>query len=383
MCNVYTKHTNHLCDDVIFQHFDSEYRQIQNEINSIRPLFLVVDFEVYLKSKIIELQMKQAVDANSDHEDYFVDDGLCSSTERKDEYSQMEPMSKRKSLANDSKASVYFTPAESIDQNQLQLSPIHINYIRENLDSYMGYMKPAPSTARKLFFQQRQMCSADDDGAEPTTSRTFEQTYSNRRTSIDDDSSETESAIMIATENDSSNEDNCAAKPNIDYIPMNIFCKRKSKICGDSRDLYYSLENVFETKSPPVQLINDLTVDETSTSASDNCTADDENMNKDWATNGKVTPEKEIPTSENQSGSTSRQCLNHVVESETDFNELYASNSLPNIKRTVSALAEVHCSKDYNGTHVILAIEPSNTQKQSNGFGLNAADENKQIIESA
>lgn len=335
--------------------------------------------------------MKQASDASSDHEDYFFDDGLCSSTERKGVYSQMEPMSKRKSLANESKASVYFTPTESIDQAQLQLSPIHINYIRENLDSYMGYMKPAPSTARKLFFQQQQMYSADNDGAEPTTSRTFEQTYANRRTSIDDDSSETESAIMITTENDSSNEDNCAAKPNIDYIPMNIFCKRKSKICGDSRDLYYSLENVFETKSPPAQLINDLTVDETSdvqlsSSASDNCTADDENINKDWATNGKVTPEKEISTNGNRSGSTSRQCLNHIVESETDFNELYASNSLPNIKRTISALAEVHCSKDYNGAHVILAIEPSNTQKQfslNDGFSLNDADESKQTIETA
>lgn len=307
----------------------------------------------------------------------------------------MEPISKRKSLANDSKASVYFTPTDSIDQNQLQLSPIHINYIRENVDSYMGYMKPAPSTARKLFFQRRQMHSADDDAAAAAMSfKPLEKIYSNGCAGAgigdDDDISETESSIMIATENDSSNEDNCAAISHADYIPMNILCKSRSKIHCDSKDLYYSLENVFDTPPPHARFTNDLAIDESSdlqmsnSSASDNCIVDDENTNTDW-TNGKVTPEKEISSTQNGSMSIitkpSGLILNQV-DSEPDFNELYPSSSLPSIKRTISALAEVHYSKDYNGTRVILGIDPPNTQPSMSNE-IEAADAHLKMNETA
>lgn len=337
--------------------------------------------------------MKHADDRSSDHGDYYVDDGLYSTMGRRGIYNQMEPISKRRSVANESKASVYFTPTDSIDQTQLQLSPIHINYIRENVDSYMGFMKPAQSTARKLFFQQRQMYSADDDAATAMTFRTLERTYSNGCANTigdDDDISETESSIMIATENDSSNEDNCAAKLHKDYIPMNIMCKSKSKIACDSKDFYYSLENVFDTPPPQARLTNDLAIDESSdvqmsnSSASDNCMVDDENTNTDWA-NGKVTPEKEISNTKNGSMSIitnpSGRFLYHV-DSGADVNELYPSSSLPNIKRTISALAEVHYSKDYNDTHVSLAIDPPDTQPQKS-IGLEDADAHRKMAESA
>lgn len=335
-----------------------------------------------MKSKIIELEASQVDDKSSDQGECYVGDGLNSLVEHNGIYSQLESISKRKNMANDSKASVYFTPSDSIDPNQLQLSPIHINYIRENLDSYMGCMKPPPLTPRQLFFQQRQIHSADDDGAVPMTSRMLVQTYTNDCAGAivnDDDSSETESTIMIGAENDSSNEDNCATKPHTDYIPMNILCKNASKIRCDSKDLYYSLENVFDTKSSPIQLSNDLTVDEVSdvqtsnSSASDNCIVGDEHTNTDW-TNGKVTPEKEITTNTNPS--TSRRYV-HRVDSAVDFNEMYPSSSLPNINRTISALAEVHCSKDYNGSQT---IEPTNTQ-QSTTVNVNNANGGNRMIE--
>lgn len=341
-----------------------------------------------MKSKIVELQKKHADekdDEHAEHTDYYTGGGLYSSTSRKALYHQMEPISKRMSVANDSKASLYFTPTDSIEQTQLQLSPIHINYIRENLDSYSGCMKPAPLTARKLFFQRRLMHSADDDAADAAESMQFrplEQTYSNGCASAtidDDDLSETESTIMIANENDSSNEDNCASQPHSDYIPMNILCKKKSRIRSDSKDLYYSLENVFDMKPPQIiKLTNDLTNGETSdvqlsnSSASDNCIVDDDN-NADWP-NGKNTPEKEIATTTNSSmshlihSSQSGRSLNDA-DATANLNELYPSSSLPNIKR-ISALADVHCSKDYNGTHVILTVESTDAEEQSNAFGL-------------
>lgn len=330
-----------------------------------------IDFEVYLKSKIVELQLKHGGDKDSDHGDYYVDDGPCSSTEGKGIYSQMEPISKRKSIANESKASVYFTPTESIDQTQLQLSPIHINYIRENagMDAFAGCIKPPPLIARKLFFQ----------------SMTFRSLEKNRRGSAiadDDDLSETESTIMITTEND--------AMPHTDYIPMNILSKCTANIRSDSKDMYYSLENVFDAKTSPMQSVNGRTTDESSdvhlsnSSASDSCNVEDEITNTDWA-NGKVTPEKDFSTTKNRSmspltsPSPCEQYLNRV-DSEDDFNELYPSSSLPNIKRTISALAEVHCSKDFNGTHAIVAIEPSDTQ-QSKAVTMNGAVKNDQMIE--
>lgn len=283
-------------------------------------------------------------------------------------------------MANDSKASVYFTPTDSIDQTQLQLSPIHINYIRENMDSYASCMRPGPSTARQLFFQQRQTHSVDEAGtSDPMTFRTLKQTYLNgcgNEIVDDDDVSETESTVMIGTtENNSSNEDNCATQAHIDYIPMNILSNRPPKQRCDSKDLYYSLENVFDAKPSHVQPINDLTVDESSdvqmsnnSSASDNCIVDDEHRNTDW-TDGKVTPEKDIPTNAIQSisilsnPSSGVHRYVHRIDSEPDFNELYPSSSLPNIKRTISAQVEVHCSKDHNGSHVSLVMEPSNTHQ--------------------
>lgn len=248
------------------------------------------------------------------------------------------------------------------------------------MDSYASYMRPGPSTARQLFFQQRQTHSVDDAGAtDPMTFRTLKQTYLNgcgNEIVDDDDVSETESTVMIATtENNSSNEDNCATQAHIDYIPMNILCDRPSKQRCDSKDLYYSLENVFDANQSNVQPINDLTVDESSdvqmsnnSSASDNCIVDDEHRNTDWS-NDKVTPEKEITTNANQSmsiltnPSSSVHRYVHRIDSEPDFNELYPSSSLPNIKCTISALVEVHYSKDHNGSHVSLDMEPSNTHQ--------------------
>lgn len=351
----------------------------------------LADIEVYLKSKIVELQKEHADEGCSEHGDYYVGDGLYSSTGRKSIYNQMEPISKRKSMANDSKASVYFTPTESIDHQstQLQLSPIHINYIRENMDAYVGCARPTAASARKLFFQQRQMHSADDEVIDPMTFGSLKAHSNGFANTIadDNDESDTESTIMIATaENDSSNEDNCAARSRNDYIPMNILCRNATKHRCDSKDMYYSLENVFDAhpsnaineRSQHRPLTNDLTVGESSdvqtsnSSASDNCIVDDEQQNTDW-TNGKVTPEKEI-----SSGANGR--YGYRVDSDPNFNELYPSSSLPIISRTISASAEVHCSEDSNESHISLDIELPSKPKTAE---LNAVNQCNGIIESA
>lgn len=287
---------------------------------------------MYLKSKIDELKKKHADDRYSEHDDSCVGDGLYSSRGYKGIYNQMDPISKRRSLANDSKASVYFTPTDSIDQSQLQLSPIHINYIRDHGASYSPFTSPTTSTARQLFFHQRQLHSADASTAEAMSFAPLRETHLNGRAGMnvdddDDDDGEVSETIVFTAESNVTNGDVEHHQSHNDYIPMNILCKTKSRIRCDSRDLYYSVENVFDPieSLSQIQLSNDelSDVQMSNSSASDNCIADDENTNTDWAT-GKVTPEKDIPNNSlEQNSSSNEQSLDgHCSESNDDSNEV-------------------------------------------------------------
>lgn len=256
-----------------------------------------------------ELMQKQADGATScDSAEYYVNGGL---------YADLDDVSKRKSLANESKASVYFTPTESVDMSQLQLSPIHINYIKENnFDMLTNSLRRAPKLFghRRDLEQQLDCDSGADDAANECT-------------------------LMIEA-NDFAAALNPTAK------------ERLKKHCRvNSNDFYYSLENVHDSKLneaqmgnfQPMKIFNDLTIDEASdahmsnSSASDNCCSEN-NLELD-----KLAPEKE--TNENDPLDAGLQLRK----------ALYPCDSLPNLKRNSSA----HAFKDHRGAYVVLAVEPN------------------------
>lgn len=283
-------------------------------------MFYFTDFEVYLQSKMTKLMKQQAEERSDDPEsaDYYVNDGLYGETK--------DDIKKRRSLANESKTSVYFTPTDSVDMSQLQLSPIHINYIKENNFDLLANSLNRPPKYIGL-------------------NRDLDCRYNCEKLT---DDVINESTIMIEiNENDENKLSNDFA------AALNPIAKHKLKRhCRvNSNDFYYSLENVCEGKPPPnlpkcnfqpMKIFNDLTIDETSetqtsnSSASDNCIASNNNLNQDSATPDKETIEQ----------------LNAVGKS-FERKIFYPSNSLPNIKRNSSA----HTSKDQKGTYVMLAVE--------------------------
>lgn len=324
---------------------------------------------MYLQAKIARLQNKHVDEKTcySDQNDYCVGDGLYEARRHTiTTYNQMEPILKRRSLANDSKASVYFTPTDSVDQTQLQLSPIHINYIKENLDTFVSCLKP-PSLSTKFCFDAPRLngelrCASFDSQMEDCDSLA--------------DEMDTERTAMMTTENDSSNEDNCAMNQNTDYIHLKTLSKRKLKNAQNSKDFYYSLENVFDgipsgSIYQQMQLSN-KTIDEvsetqgTNTSASDNCITEESNsLNRLQSIDptDSTSNQKLMPIFVNPSQSTSALFPHHI---QFHFHELQASNSLPNIKKE-TAIADVHSSNEHNGKHVTLAIEPNDNECLPNG----------------
>lgn len=101
-------------------YFENCRGKTEDEIN--------LEFDVYLKSKMAELhevQLKNFENKLKNAEYYST-----------------------KSI-DDSKASVYYTPTDgTFSPGALQISPIHINYINENLDTLIGGLKPYSSVAK-------------------------------------------------------------------------------------------------------------------------------------------------------------------------------------------------------------------------------------------
>lgn len=94
-------------------------------------IYIILEFDVYLKSKMAELHEVQLKN-------------LETKLKNAEYYST-------KSI-DDSKASVYYTPTDgTFSPGALQISPIHINYINENLDSLFDLKLPA---TKKFEFDQ-------------------------------------------------------------------------------------------------------------------------------------------------------------------------------------------------------------------------------------
>lgn len=233
----------------------------------------------------------------------------------------------RRSITTESKASVYYTPNDSVDQTQLQLSPMHINIIQENLNTFPDFLKPSESACKFDFDMHRLEAN-------------LEQEIDRRRSRIgmpsDDDEDDDDETIEINTEKTrmlNSDDTNMGNNSTQGYIRLNTLPKRKKyKRSASGNDLYYSLENVFDPATVDSNLykmhISNKTIDEASceetqltSSASDNCSSND--MIRSNPTNG---------DDNHRNPSQSVLVLNEV--SAGGINEIKISNSMPNIRKT-------------------------------------------------
>lgn len=192
--------------------------------------------------------------------------------------------STKESAKNESKASVYYTPNDLVDPPQLQLSPLHINVIQENLNIFSDYLKPSESICKFDF----NMHSVEAN---------LEQEIDRRRRTFnsnddDDDDEETIEINMEKTRmltNDDVNTDNEAFNSSWKNIRLSTIPRYyKYKRTKNDKDLYYSLENVFGSSASGKQIyqmhLSNKTIDEASceeaimtSSASDNCSSSEQN----------------------------------------------------------------------------------------------------------
>lgn len=272
-------------------------------------------------------------------------------------YHPIESTSTRRSITNESKASVYFTPNDSVDQPQLQLSPMHINYIRENLDTYIGCLKQQSFDAKFDFDMHRLEANLE---REIDRRRKQLQTDDSIDETIEIDS---ESARMLAGPSDSYERALPMDSSSV-CIRMNTLPKRnKFKKTANGRDFYYSLENVFDSNpngEHPLNLyqmresnktINEASETQLTSSASDNCSSNDTSR----ANRLNHSPKGHGDT-ENINPSQSGLLLNEL--SLAGFSEV--SSSLPNISKST----ENNLNK--NKEHIEVDIELNHIEQQPN-----------------
>lgn len=300
--------------------------------NSFYEFSLIVsnsisDIEVYLKAKIAEVQHISNDEGTSFNSDPIAHNSQSCMKIVRPIYHTIDALSARRSVTNESKASVYFTPNDSVDQAQLQLSPMHINIIEENLDTFPDWLKPSESACKFDFNMHR--FEADLELEIDRRRRR----HVNMQTEDDDDDEiieiDTEKTQML--NRDDRNVD-AAANNASQYIRLNTLPRRnKCKRTGSGKDFYYSLENVFDPMpagSSHFQMhLSNKTIDEASceetqmtNSASDNCSSTQSNtINTDEAADHRNPSQSVLVLNEVSTG-----CLS----------EMQMSNSMPNISKS-------------------------------------------------
>lgn len=260
-------------------------------------------------------------------------------------YNPINSVSAKRSVATGSKVSVYYTPNDCVEQPQLQLSPMHINFIQENLNTFPDCMKPSES-----------MCKFDFDMHRLETNLEKEIIRRRRRigTQSDDDDDDDDETIEInpektrmLNETDITNVDNMAINSPQGYIRLNNLKKRnKYKQPSSSKDLYYSLENLFDQAAIDSNLfqmhLSNKTIDETSetqmtSSASDNCSSND--MSRTIPVNA----------DDQRNPSQSVLVLNEVTPG--GHTEIQTSNSMPNISKSIVPTKEDHGNTEHAIVH--------------------------------
>lgn len=242
---------------------------------------------MYLKSKIAEVHQQQGGDEEnascySDPHD-VVRRLYATSKYGKPLFNLIDSSSMRKSITTGSKASVYYTPNESaLDQTaQLQISPMHINYIRENLDTYIDCMKPAASDIKFDFDMHRMQASLEQE--------VHRRRSQHLRQPSDDYDSAVEDTIEIDTEHtkmlnrtDDMPDSTASSTMAGHCIRMNTLPKRRFKRHVNRNDFFYSMENVsdanaldsdFDNINRSTKTIDEATETLLTSSGSDNCSS--------------------------------------------------------------------------------------------------------------
>lgn len=193
----------------------------------------------------------------------------------------MDSHSLRKSIATGSKASVYFTPNDSVEQAQLQLSPMHINYIRENLDTYIECAKPAAVDIKFDFDMHRLQASLEQE-IHRRRSQQFRQHSDDYDSAVDDGNDFDSEHTRMLNQNDDIEAAGSAATMAGHCIRMNTLPKRYTRRSMKANDLFYSLENVSDgnANDSDFERHSNKTIDEATetlltSSASDNCSSSD------------------------------------------------------------------------------------------------------------
>lgn len=353
--------------------FNCENRSIENEfvqkfsvINwMLICLFFFSDFEVYLKSKIVEVhpipndeKVSCYSEPNASGPRRALGHFRMSSV-----YNPVDTGSTRKMQAHDSRASVYFTPQDSIDQPQLQMSPMHINYIRENLDSYC--LKPIISNPKFDFEIHRLQTDLEK---EIDRRRSQYQINSEEYESAGDDFIEIDSEKTKMLNNIDSMENAMGTDRN--YIRMNTLPKRNKfkRFNGGNKDLYYSLENLFDGNdigdvasnfyqmNTSTKTIDEASETQLTSSASDNCSSNEATHSNQLNGNGLLrnNPQENVLLLKNQNPSQSVLVLNTKFTN-CGFNDATISNSMPNICET---------TKEMNKHDVVNDVKTVNNQIQ-------------------
>lgn len=290
----------------------------------------MTDFEVYLRTKLAEVQNLPNDESNSCTSD---PNELAKIMQLKSKLSKqpfhhrgIDSISAHRSVANESKASVYYTPNDSIDQShQLQSSPMHINYIQENLNIYTDCLKPEPM-CKFDFSVHRLEANLEQEIDQRRRSHTI-LCAGNYDADDDDEILEinTEQTQMLNRSCNKDNDDDIVINLSQGCIPLNTMPKHnKFKRSASGKDMYYSLENVFDVVSSGVvsnlyeMAVSNKTIDEASETQATSSTSDN-NMNRSNAM-----------TSESLEGNNpSRSML--VLNENAHLNDVPTSNSMPNI----------------------------------------------------
>lgn len=251
----------------------------------------------------------------------------------------LDASSTKKSLTNGSRVSVYFTPQDSMDQPQMQMSPMHINHIRENLDSYIGCLKPASSNPKFDFDMHRLQTNLEKE---------IDRRRSRYRMNSEDYESAGDEMLEIDGEQtkmfnnvDVTEGVQMVGDSRNGYIRLNTLPKRsKFKNSASSKDLYYSLENVFTSNAADnlyyQRQTSNKTIDEASetqltSSASDNNCSSNEVSHANQL-NSCECPSGSSHSTKNTNPSQSVLELNRGLNG--DFKDLQTSNSLPNVSES-------------------------------------------------
>lgn len=301
---------------------------------------LISDFEVYLKTKIAEVNI-----SNDDGRNYYSDPNeiirnLVGKSRAKPLFHPIDSISAQKSVTNESKASVYYTPNDFVDQPQLQLSPMHINIIQEDLNTFDDCWKPSESIC-KLDFNMHRLEANLKQEIERRRRRFCMQSEDDDDESIEID---TEKTRML-----NQTDDDMAINPSQGYIRLNTLPKRnKYKRTLSGKDFYYSLENVFDQNIVDNKIyekhLPNKTIDEASETQMTSSVSDNRSDNSSTNNMSRSNPICCEGSEGHRNPSHSVLLLNEMPT--TNHNEIQTSNSMPNISKTEHLTKEQICLND-------------------------------------